>query len=308
MSTCSTPLRSAGRSPRGAVRSSGRCARCAPSTRASSVHSDASTQNSGESSHKLPASLNDGGGAGVPLSRRSVLGLGAAAFGASAVVMPGGLVVPPLAWADDEEGGGPAAQPALPFVEPGRPRASVDEFQTVNGFATPPASYGGYGGGAVDGNLVPRYSFLAPKGWKAETITKQQKGYSGVDTLMVDPRDKGNRIYVVTFLREGESNKTFSFTDPTKTLSGLASSDYTLQDAIESADNQDFVKREDDKGRTIYDYDVDSIYGRYLVSMTVDSGRLYALFIKGSAGLFDDTGDQVRTMFEGFKILDADVL
>lgn len=86
-----------------------------------------------------------------------------------------------------------------------------------------------YGGNSIEGNLVPRYQLLVPKGWRAETITKQQKGYSGVDTLFVDPLDRSNRVYVATFLREGESNKTFSLTDPSKTLTGLAASDYNLQ-------------------------------------------------------------------------------
>ena len=218
-----------------------------------------------------------------------------------------GAVAPPRARADEEEGGEEGKLDVLPFMANGE-RAPTSEFTTINGFATPPASYGGYGGSSIEGNLVPRYTILAPKNWKAETITKQQKGYSGIDTLYVNPVDKQNRIYVSTFLREGESNKTFSLTDPSKTLTGLATSDYKLQDAIESADNQDFVKRVDAKGRTVYDYDIDSMYGRYLVSMTVDSGRLYAVFVTGSESNFDRDAALIRTAFGSFTILDADVL
>lgn len=45
----------------------------------------------------------------------------------------------------------------------------------------------------------------------------------------------------------------------------------------------------------MYDYDVDSVYGRYLISMTVDSGRLYAMFVKGSSAAFDKVRRRTRS-------------
>lgn len=43
------------------------------------------------------------------------------------------------------------------------------EFQTLLGMATPPTSYGGYGGNA---NEKPKYSFEYPTGWKTEVPSK----------------------------------------------------------------------------------------------------------------------------------------
>jgi hypothetical protein len=47
--------------------------------------------------------------------------------------------------------------------------AGAAEYQTLLGMATPPTSYGGYGGNA---NEKPKYSFEYPTGWKTEVPSK----------------------------------------------------------------------------------------------------------------------------------------
>ena len=49
-----------------------------------------------------------------------------------------------------------------------RPR-TPGEYQTFVGYATPPTSYGGYGGNAEE---APKYTFEYPTGWKSEVPSK----------------------------------------------------------------------------------------------------------------------------------------
>lgn len=57
------------------------------------------------------------------------------------------------------------------------------------GLATPPTSYGGYGGN--DPNATPKYSFEYPNGWKSEVPNKTEKGTQGIDSIVTGPRAKG---------------------------------------------------------------------------------------------------------------------
>lgn len=50
--------------------------------------------------------------------------------------------------------------------------ASVAELTTLYGQATPPASYGGYGGNSKES---AKYKFDYPSTWKQKTVGKQQK-------------------------------------------------------------------------------------------------------------------------------------
>lgn len=52
------------------------------------------------------------------------------------------------------------------------PHASA-EYDKFIGYATPPTSYGGYGGNA---NEPPKYTFEYPAGWKQEQPNKVEKG------------------------------------------------------------------------------------------------------------------------------------
>lgn len=50
--------------------------------------------------------------------------------------------------------------------------AEVPELTTLYGLATPPTSYGGYGGNVKE---APKYKFLYPASWKELTVNKVQK-------------------------------------------------------------------------------------------------------------------------------------
>jgi hypothetical protein len=53
------------------------------------------------------------------------------------------------------------------------PPAGADvEYATLLGKATPPASYGGFGGNSKE---APKYKFDYPASWKEKTVNKQQK-------------------------------------------------------------------------------------------------------------------------------------
>lgn len=55
---------------------------------------------------------------------------------------------------------------------PPPPEVVVDGFVTYFGAASPPTSYGGYGGNV---NEAPKYSFERPADWKMQVVNKVQK-------------------------------------------------------------------------------------------------------------------------------------
>jgi hypothetical protein len=132
------------------------------------------------------------------------------------------------------------------FTTPGTSRASVKlafpHFYTVcnhllfskhyaadytifYGTASPPTSYGGYGGNAEEDF---KYKFEYPTGWKTQAPNKVEKGTQGIDCRVFNPRNKSQAITVVTFGRAGEDNKSFKVTDIDTTIAGFAGADYDL--------------------------------------------------------------------------------
>jgi hypothetical protein len=63
--------------------------------------------------------------------------------------------------------------------------------------ATSASSYGGYGGNQQDQDIENfKYWFDVPGTWKGEIVTKQQKGYQGIDAVFSNPANKvsGGRL------------------------------------------------------------------------------------------------------------------
>ncbi|KIZ00295.1 Thylakoid lumenal protein [Monoraphidium neglectum] len=106
------------------------------------------------------------------------------------------------------------------------PAKADSEYKTFLGLASPPTSYGGYGGNA---NEEPKYSFEYPPEWKSEVPSKVEKGTQGVDGRVVNPKGKDQRAFVITLGRAGEDNKSFRLTDLDSTFAGFAGADYYLQ-------------------------------------------------------------------------------
>ncbi|KXZ53484.1 hypothetical protein GPECTOR_7g934 [Gonium pectorale] len=142
----------------------------------------------------------------------------------------------------------------LAMCAPVSPVKADGEYATFLGYATPPTSYGGYGGNAKES---PRYTFEYPSGWKEDQPNKVEKGTQGIDGRVVNPRSKDQRAFVITLARAGEDNKSFRLTDLDSTLSGFAGADYDLQDALSSATKRETSSREVG-GYTFYDYDIES--------------------------------------------------
>jgi len=135
------------------------------------------------------------------------------------------------------------------------------EYETFFGTATPPTSYGGYGGNAEED---AKYTFEYPAGWKPAVPNKVEKGTQGIDCrvsnvcgclfavvalsggvsyhrshennqlifitrlLWLQPKNKNQKITVVTFGRAGEDNKSFRLANIETTIAGFAGADYDL--------------------------------------------------------------------------------
>lgn len=99
------------------------------------------------------------------------------------------------------------------------------DFTIFYGTASPPTSYGGYGGNAEED---AKYKFEYPTGWKTQAPNKVEKGTQGIDCRVFNPRNKSQAITVVTFGRAGEDNKSFKVTDIDTTIAGFAGADYDL--------------------------------------------------------------------------------
>lgn len=179
------------------------------------------------------------------------------------------------------------------------PVKADESYSTFFGLASPPTSYGGYGGNA---NEKPKYSFEYPPDWKSEVPSKVEKGTQGIDGRVVNPKSKDQRAFVITLGRAGEDNKSFRLTDLDSTFAGFAGADYNLQDALSSANEITRSQREQD-GTTFYQYDIDSPEFRYLSSIAVKDGKVFALFVRSPARAFGRSEGTLRHIIDTFSLL-----
>ncbi|GMH40395.1 hypothetical protein BSKO_08299 [Bryopsis sp. KO-2023] len=177
--------------------------------------------------------------------------------------------------------------------------AEETEFSTFYGLATPPTSYGGYGGNAIED---PKYSFVYPSAWKSAAINKVQKGTQGIDCRVFNPRSKEMNAFVIALSRAGEDDKSFQLNDVDSTFQGFAAADYDIQDAVVSAINT--TKNEREKGgRKFFDYDIDSPDVHYLSTITVRNGKVFAFFIKSPARQYAANEAAFKAMLDSFVTL-----
>jgi len=178
-------------------------------------------------------------------------------------------------------------------------QAEAEGLSTYFGTASPPTSYGGYGGNALED---AKYFFKYPTGWKSEVPNKVQKGMQGIDCRIVNPRAKGQQVVVITFSRAGEDNKSFKITDIDSTFAGFAGADYDLQDAISEATDKSSSDREVD-GSKYYDVRIESPATTYLSTITVQSGKVFALFVKSPTKLFAADEQKLKGIQDSFRTI-----
>ncbi|KAL4531054.1 hypothetical protein Ndes2526B_g04787 [Nannochloris sp. 'desiccata'] len=147
--------------------------------------------------------------------------------------------------------------------------AQAQDFTIFYGTASPPTSYGGYGGNAEED---AKYKFEYPTGWKTQAP------------------------------KQGEDNKSFKVTDIDTTIAGFAGADYDLQDALSSATDTIRGTRELD-GETYFDIQVDSPDVQYLCSVTVKMGKVFALFVKCPTKSFKQDEEAFRHVVETFRTI-----
>lgn len=181
------------------------------------------------------------------------------------------------------------------FAEEGSP----EELKTFFGMATPPTSYGGYGGNA---NEKPKYAFEYPAAWKPEVINKVQKGTQGIDSRVSNPRNKSESVFVITLSRAGEDAANFALNDIDSTFAGFAGADYDLQDAL-SYSTEKVTNKRDVDGRPFYDVQVSSPDVTYLSSITVSQGKVFAMFVKSPTKNFKTDEDKYRNILASFRLL-----
>jgi hypothetical protein len=77
-----------------------------------------------------------------------------------------------------------------------------------------------------------------------------------------------------------------------------------FQDALSGATNVNVAERTDEaSGVTFYEYDIDSPDYRYLSSIAVKSGKVFALFVRSPARGFAASEKDLRHIQETFKLL-----
>jgi hypothetical protein len=168
------------------------------------------------------------------------------------------------------------------------------------GLASPPTSYGGYGGNAAED---AKYYFSYPSEWKVETVNKVKKGMQGIDAILYEKKGKGYPgVFVVTFSRAGEDNKSFKLANVETTFQGFAGADYDLQDALTESTDTKQSQREID-GQTYFDYEIFSPVNNYLATITVQTGKVFALFVKAPPKKFDQQEQQLRTVQQSFRTI-----
>ncbi|KAL6772378.1 hypothetical protein ACKKBG_A29985 [Auxenochlorella protothecoides x Auxenochlorella symbiontica] len=175
--------------------------------------------------------------------------------------------------------------------------AEGEEYKVFYGLASPPTSYGGYGGNAKED---AKYTFEYPIYWKSEVVNKVSKGTQGVDGRVFNPRNKLEQAFVVTFGRAGEDNKSFKLTNIESTLAGFAGADYDLQDALTMLTEKRDSEHEID-GQKYYDVEIVSPDIRYLMTFTVNMGKVYAFLVKSPTKLWARNEESLRHIHQSFR-------
>eukprot|EP00873_Tetraselmis_striata_P015948 jgi/Tetstr1/436212/TSEL_025057.t1 len=186
--------------------------------------------------------------------------------------------------------------PALPALAAGE----ESELTLYKGVASPPTSYGGYGGNAEESF---KYSVMVPSSWKSEVINKTEKGTQGVDCKFTNPKVKGMKVFVIALGRAGEDAKAFKITDVEGTFESFAGADYDIQDSLSTADDITNTTREGENGEIFYEYDINSPINHYQASISTKRGKIFALFIKTPGPAYEDYKDLTMTMLKSFKTL-----
>jgi hypothetical protein len=195
------------------------------------------------------------------------------------------LLLPSLPAIADEAAAAAAAEPAA--------------TTTFYGTASPPTSYGGYGGNAKED---AKYYFNYPSSWKSIVPNKVEKGTQGIDCRVVNPKNKQQQAFVITFGRAGEDNKSFRLTDIETTFAGFAGADADMQDAISTATDKKTFDREID-GQKYFDIEIDSPDVQYLSSVTVKDGKVYAMFVKSPTRTFQNDEKMLRSIVSSFRTI-----
>jgi hypothetical protein len=133
-------------------------------------------------------------------------------------------------------------------------------------------------------------------------VNQVEKGTQGIDGRVSSPKGKDLRAFVITLGRAGEDGKTFILRDTESTFAGFAGADYNLQDALSSATNIEKKKRQVD-GIDFYDFDIDSPDFRYLASIAVKDGKVFALFVRSPSRSFKSNETALRHMVDTFRLL-----
>ncbi|XP_057807711.1 thylakoid lumenal 19 kDa protein, chloroplastic [Salvia miltiorrhiza] len=177
------------------------------------------------------------------------------------------------------------------------PSLAEPSYKLYYGTAASAANYGGFGGNS-DKKASAEYTYDVPEGWKEKLISKIQKGTNGTDSEFYNPKKKKEREYL-TFL-DGFPR----LAPKDMILNNLALSDVELQDLIAAADNVSSEERKDDKGQTYYVYEIDSVAGHSLISVTCARNKLYAHFVNAPAPDWNRDQETLRHIHHSFRTVD----
>uniref|UniRef100_A0A061REQ3 Thylakoid lumen protein n=1 Tax=Tetraselmis sp. GSL018 TaxID=582737 RepID=A0A061REQ3_9CHLO len=178
--------------------------------------------------------------------------------------------------------------------------ASAADLVLFKGTASPPTSYGGYGGNAEE---EYKYQFLVPGDWKSAVINKVDKGTKGIDCRFSNPNIKGMKAFVISLGRAGEDRKSFVISDAESTFQGFAGADYDLQDSLSTADDTSSSTREDGEGNVYYEYDINSPIIHYKASIATKQGKIFALFVSVPGQYYEEQKPLMEEMISSFKTI-----
>lgn len=176
------------------------------------------------------------------------------------------------------------------------PKACADDdFELFYGAANPPATPNKVGGTTKQ---FARYSFLYPTAWTEEVIPKVEKGTNGTDCRFVSSSRKKEKVFLLTLSNEGGSKRFNMDQDPIALLTSLTGSLVSFQDALAEADVS--VKAVEKEGKQFFEYRLDGA-DSYLVSITVEDGRVFGLFVNAPARGFNADGEMLQKIVESFQ-------
>lgn len=189
--------------------------------------------------------------------------------------------------------------PAAPVLLHALKAKADDEaaYKMFTGYNMQPDLYLGYG---TSMNHIPMYTFEYPVSWEEDSVTKTEKSTMGMDGRVIHPKRAKEKAFVIAL--GGKDYADARMVSLKQTMDAFAGGDADLRECLSDAyDLQEDARKVD--GRDVFYYDIKSDKRRYLSTISLKDGTMYALFVTAPVSSFAKDEEQLKHIQNTFKLM-----